>query len=355
MNARPAPSALLASALLVLAGCLGAPTASTTPGAGTSADQTPITRTATDSPGTNAETAPTTPAGRPVTDYEVYVFDHGGIESASFEGGITHASDGEYDTRYYVTAATSADDASRFNHSVLSPNASTFVRETSFENASLVVIQAFPASSHPDYRVEKVRRADGTVHVAINDSSYGATADITVETVLVRVPGEHPERVQVTTEEGDAFDTTDGIVTPQSTPTPELTDGPLSDVDDSKRLADAGGLRVENRGGSTNGYRLTLSYHHSPDCLDETPACGQPTRTVDVLDRREKLRPGANRTLAGVAEYQGDYTVTVEAELPANDGSRTTVTESFEWPVHASGVEAVVTITDDDVSFRTSE
>lgn len=139
-----------------------------------------------------------------MTDYETFTFDLGPSADPVIEDGITV--DDEFDDEYYVTILTDASDRDRFNRSLLPADAATFVDTVSFENESLVVIQAFPASSVPDYRVESVARDGPTLHLSIDDSSDGGTDDVTIETVLVRVPGETPDNVIVTTEEGETFE-----------------------------------------------------------------------------------------------------------------------------------------------------
>ena len=174
--------------LALLAGCAAAPGSTDTP-----------TETPTTAPdgGSNV--------GVPVTDYGTFVFDSSPFADPVIEGGIVPGD--EFEERYYVTTITSADGTDRFNRTLLPSDAGEFVDNVSYVDASLVVIQAFPASSVPDYRVESVHRDGPTLVVSINDSSASGTTDVTVETVLLRVPGEDPDGVVVTTEEGDTFDT----------------------------------------------------------------------------------------------------------------------------------------------------
>lgn len=142
--------------------------------------------------------------GDPVTGYETFVFDLGPSPTSVIEGGI--AVEDEFDEQYYVTMLPSRSDTERFNESLLPADAGEFVDAVSFDEEVLIVIQAFPASSVPDYRIETVARDGPTLHVEINDSSVGGTDDVTVETLLVRVPGGAPDDVIVTTEEGEAFE-----------------------------------------------------------------------------------------------------------------------------------------------------
>lgn len=327
-------------ALVLACGCLGAQSV-TSGGPGT---------TPSDHEGTVTSTTPT---AVDVADYEVDVSDHGDAGNPAIEGGIRYATDEAYTERYYVTTVATAADARRFNHSVLPPDATAFVRNTSFETATLVVVQAFPASSRPDYRVESVRRRGGTLEVGINDSSVGATADITVETVLLRVPG-RVDRAEVTTEDGVTVASTAGVVTPP--PTPTSTPAPsLADLSDRDPFADGGDLRVENGAGETVGYDVTVEYYDEPACRDETPACGEPGRWVSVNRTVGKLPSGAGETLADLATVPGTYRVRVTADLSAGNGSRRDVTESFTWRVDDSGVTATVVVTGDGPTFSTGE
>lgn len=172
-------SVLAACVLLVLAGCVGSPTTGT-PG----------------SPG-----------------HRVEVFDASGSGDRPIRGGIAYPEGGDGGgERFYVTVVGSTEDATRFDREVLPADATRFVDGTDFEAAFLVVVQAFPASSVPDYRVESVSRDGGTLRVRVNDSSDFGTDDVTLETVLLRVAGTPPRRVVVTTEDGFEFATGDGVV-----------------------------------------------------------------------------------------------------------------------------------------------
>ena len=140
-----------------------------------------------------------------MTDYETFAFDLGASPDPVIEGGIEVGD--EFDEQYYVTVLTTPEETARFNRSLLPSDAEAFVDDVSFDDELLVVIQAFPASSVPDYRIEVIARDGPTLIMEINDSSAGGTDDITVETLLVRIPGETPDNVIVTTEEGRMFET----------------------------------------------------------------------------------------------------------------------------------------------------
>lgn len=295
----------------------------------------------------------TTPPPNSTPRYDAYVFDHAGVDSPAIEGGIRYSSTGDYTRRNYVTIVESRSDADRFNRDALDDGAEAFVENTSFDDAYLVVIQEFPASSAPDYRVDRVESTDSGLHVFINDSSPGGTADITVETVLVRVHGEPPDEVVVTTETGYRFDTTIGVVTrtPQPTPeegTPEL---PYVSSNASENVDDPRDIRIENRANDTIGYRLTVTAIETPECRGYTPPCGQPSRQITILERTEKLPAHVTRTIEDVVAKKGVYTIEIEVEAPVGGGSRRMVTKSFEWRVDEYHHDAVITITTETITF----
>lgn len=346
--------AVVLGALVALAGCStpGQPTTDATPTPTPGVTPPPATDGTPDGTGTpTTDGTPTgSPDGTPVDDaaYESYVFDHAGVDAPAIEGGITYR-DGDYTTRFYATVVDAAS-TDRFNHSVLDAEASAFVDDTDFASASIVVIQAFPASSTPDYRVESVRRTAGALRVAINDSSEGATADITVETLLLRVEGEAPESVTVRTEEGRTFRSGSVVtVTPDPTATPDDVSLPYAAEDPRENVDGVRELHLRNSGSAVNGYRVRVVYHDRPDCRDETPACDEPTRDVELLDRRGKLRAGETLTV-DLARRTGNYTVTVESEVPDGDGSRVTVSDSLDWRLDESSGHVAVAISDDGVS-----
>lgn len=147
-----------------------------------------------------------------IEDYETHVVDHADIGGPILEGGVAFDLEPRA-SRHAVEVIGSASAASRFDLerlSTIDPGAAAFVETTDFDAAYLVVFQAFPASSHPDYRVTRIERVTDDVHLRVTDASEGGTADITVETLLVRIPrnGDSPPRhVTVTTEDGVTYST----------------------------------------------------------------------------------------------------------------------------------------------------
>ncbi|MFW6017485.1 MAG: hypothetical protein ACOCPX_01545 [Halapricum sp.] len=158
---------------------------------------------------TDTETPSDAPTSQPNTGpaHETLVFDTGSTGYPVIEGGLAPAVEEIRNDSYYATLLRNANETERFNRSLLSDDAETFVDETDFETASLLVVQAYPKSSVPDYRVESVTRADDRLDVRINDSSHTGTDDITLETVLVRVghDGDAPRSAAIETQDGDTI------------------------------------------------------------------------------------------------------------------------------------------------------
>jgi len=148
-----------------------------------------------------------------IEDYETHVVDHADIGGPIIDGGVAFDVD-PMASRHVVEIIGSAGAAGRFDLETLESidaAATQFVEETDFETAYLLVFQAFPASSKPDYRVTRIERLTDDIHLRVTDVSEGGTADVTVETLLVRLPldGNSPPRhATVTTEDGVTYSTT---------------------------------------------------------------------------------------------------------------------------------------------------
>jgi len=202
-------AAVAVAATLVLAGCAGAGPTDDTATSPLPSDTTTEPPTTTPS-ATPPATTTTPPAGSP--GYDVTVFDSGWTGYPILEDGLVYPDDFEANASYYATLLTDASDTERFNRSQLTDDAEQFVDETDFETASLVVVQAYPKSSVPDYRVESMTRDGDRLDIRINDSSEMGTDDITLETVLIRVEhdGTPPSEARIETQTGVTFDTDDG-------------------------------------------------------------------------------------------------------------------------------------------------
>ena len=324
------PTIIASILLVVLAGCTGA--------------------------GPNLPTSPQNDAQTPISAYETHAFDYGGTDAAVINGGITYQRVGNV-SRYYVTQVTSEKSTSRFNSSLLDDEASSFVAATDYTNESLIVVQAFPASSAPDYRVETLTRKDNTPAVQINDSSAGGTADITVETLLIRLPTGNqgpPDQVTITTEDGLTFNSSAGVVTEP----PESADNssqsfslPYASDNQSKNVDEPRDVTIRDVANNTNGYHLVVTTTERPACRNERPACGEPSEDVTILERRGKLGANGTTTIQDVVSKRGTYRVTVEADVSTKNGSRTSIREEFEWELSAASGDFEVEITNSDVRF----
>lgn len=329
------PGIAVGFALLVaLAGCLGGP------GAGDGG---------TTSPETSTDSEPSV---------ETHVFDTSPHAPGVIEGGI-HAPGrrDDYRTSRYVTTLRGSSEAERrLDRSELDGAGRAFVDETDFDSAFLVIVQTYPESSVPDYRVETARLSGGTLSLRLNDSSPSGTDDVTVETLLVRVDGEPPSTVRVTTEEGTTWSSSDGVVTgtPEQTPTQNGVSLPYRAEDPAENVADSRDVLIENRGNETNGFRLEVEYLEEPECRDETPPCAMPAREIAVLSETGKLRPGETARVPDVAARRGPYTVTVVAEVPGTNGSRESVRAATHWQLDDDARDVHAVVNDSWVRFVSS-
>ncbi|MFB6106951.1 MAG: hypothetical protein ABEJ70_08260 [Halobacteriaceae archaeon] len=338
-----APAVLLALALT--AGCLGGA------GAGTPAATTgaPTTSTTT----TDGTVAVTTDAPLAV---EALAFDHADTGSTAIEGGVRY-DPGSRARRYYATLLTARAETDRLDAGVLPADAAAFVNATDFDESVLGVVQFFPASSAPDYRVVAATRAGDAVRLSVDDAAPGRTADVTVETLLVRLPrGETaPDRLVVTTGDGVRFDSDAGVVVREderptsTTSTLPYRGGPGENVDDPRDV------HVRNVGPSYDGYRVRVTYLDRPACRDASPPCARPTREVPVLDRLGKLHANESRTVADVAARRGTYVVHATAMVPAGDGGRRELTAEATWRVNDTASDLRVVVADDGVGILTGE
>ncbi|MFB6284647.1 MAG: hypothetical protein ABEK59_12090 [Halobacteria archaeon] len=147
------------------------------------------------------------PGAEPNVDhvYSSTVFDNSPGGGPVVSGGIGNLDVEDTQRRVYVTVLEDKKDLSRLNYGALPEKASEFVNSTGHGESSVVVIQDYPASSFPDYGIEETELSDNTLTLFINDSAEGGTSDITVETMLVRIP-DSVTHVQVRNNDGVEFD-----------------------------------------------------------------------------------------------------------------------------------------------------
>lgn len=307
---------------------------------------------------TDADTTTSPPSMNGPVDYEVMVFDTGFADQPLIEGGLSPSLGDHGNASYYATLLTQANETDRFDWNALPESASEFVNDTDFDRASILVVQAFPKSSVPDYRVESVIRSGDALDVRINDSSGVGTDDITLETVLIRVDhdGPPPPSARITTQNDDVFGTNEGTVTVDVTANDTETDTvtlPLTSDDESRNVEDPRDLTIDNEGAEVVGYNVTVVATLAPDCRDADPPCGMPDRPVVVFHETGKLEPGESRTVGDLIARHGDYEIAVEVDLPDEDDGRRTVTDTFEWRVGEKYFDVFVTV-DDGVSITQS-
>jgi hypothetical protein len=326
---RRALAALAVAAVLVLAGCGG-----TGPGSGT--------------------TTPTTPDPSP--EYSATVFDSGPTDHPIIEGGLV-PSEEFGNTSHYVSLLTDASDTDRFNRSRLPEDAAQFVDETDFETASLVVVQAYPKSSVPDYRVESVTRDGDTLDIGINDSSEMGTDDITLETVLLRVDhdGTPPSEARIETQNGVTFDTADGVVTSGHSPPAGSTadvELPLWSGNLSDNVNDPRDMTVVNQRQVPQRYNVSVVATFTPDCRHENPACGNPDYPAVVFQQTATLEPGERVTFANLIARHGTYDVIVEAT--PTETQRETVRAVGKWQVFHDRGDAHVLLSEEEITVSPS-
>lgn len=333
-------AACAVAVMFALAGCGGV---------GTGGPTDAPTTTISPPPGTDA------PPANSTVQYDSYVFDTAKTPQPVLDDGIVYPDDASGNASYYATLLTDANDTTRFNWDVLSNDTRAFVNGTDFETSSLLVVQAFPKSSVPDYRVESLTRSGDSLHVRINDSSEARTADITLETALIRVhhEGSPPTSATVTTQTGLTFETGSG---PTTVPPPEDDGGSMYDVtlpyasdNASQNVEDPRGITIRNTGNETNGYNVTVVGVVEPACRDSTPPCMAPAREIVIAQEIGKLQPGDSTTFEDLVAKKGTYDVTVEADLPQGENGRRTVTETVEWQIDDDHGDLAVTISDEDV------
>ncbi|MDY6764592.1 MAG: hypothetical protein SV377_02720 [Halobacteria archaeon] len=143
-------------------------------------------------------------------EFDAYVFDYSGTEGTAVEGGIQVDHPDSKDRRY-ATLINKHEDTKRLNTSVIPQEGDNFIEDTDFDKSSLLVIQRYPASTHPDYKVDKVKRTGKTIQAYLSLPDEGGTDDVTVETVLLRLyvtdPPEHAIVTVSVNDEKEMFET----------------------------------------------------------------------------------------------------------------------------------------------------
>ncbi|MDY6819935.1 MAG: hypothetical protein SVG88_14845 [Halobacteriales archaeon] len=272
---------LAALATLPVAGCLagspgrqtGTPTATTTP-----TDPTPIAVEPTATLTYNGET----------------VLTH-------TETGYAHRAVGPY---YLAVLATTAH-ADRFADRLTNREGRTFLSETDFESAIVIVLQDAAGQSMPDFAANEVTLRDGAVILDVEYPGKAATADITQDMLFVRVPHNDRSIEHATVTIGGMDDSHTTISTVGRYDRPTLTE-PRDIV-------------VRNRDCST--YHLDFDAHIDGELVYTTP-------------RHREYPAGTTVRHGDVLTHAGQYQFTVSYFA----GETTTATATLEPDTEPRGV-----------------
>lgn len=161
--------------------------------------------------------------------------------------------------------------------------AETFVIDTDYSQAALAILHDRERSSAPDLELIDVRRDGRALTIEARYPGRGGTADITTDTLLVRVPTD-----------GDPFRTVTASVRPQVGDPVQFSSRNTYDV--LPAFDPAGDLVLRNRDCSNTPMSVTVTYMGDLFLRDG----------VD-------LPPATVRRLGGVFTYPGEWTVTVRA------------------------------------------
>lgn len=190
---------------------------------------------------------------------------------------------------YYLGLLTSNDHASGFPvDRFKNIAATTFVDDTDFSQTALIVFQDRRSSSHPDLELLQTRRNGSRVIIKAKYPGNGATADITTDTLLVRVPTD-----------GGAINAASAMINPQFGDPVRVST--MNVYDDGSASDPAGDLVIRNRDCANAPLSVTVTYEG------------------DLFFREGvDLQSASLRRLEGLIVYPGEWTVAVRA------GSETT-------------------------------
>lgn len=183
---------------------------------------------------------------------------------------------------YYLAVVTSPDHATtfptdRFNNQ----EAVTFVSDTDYSQAAVIILQDRQSSSHPDLELRRDDIEGDTITIDAGYPGDGRTADITTDTLLVRVASDKSDvrraRATIRRQHGDP----DRIAT-------------RNVYDDVPTFDAPGDLILQNR-----------------DCSN-IPVSGTVTYEGDLFFRdRLDLPPASRRRVDSLFSYAGEWTVAV--------------------------------------------
>jgi hypothetical protein len=231
--------------------------------------------------GTGTETPGSSPGNQRTPDAQAGVaersFDHAQplhrVEAAFAQRDVAS---------YYLGLLTSADHAVAFPTARFeNETAESFVIDTDFTRSAVVVLQDRKSSSHPDLELLDARRDGQTVTIEVHCPGSGATADVTTDTLLVRVP----------TDEGDLRVASAILQSRHAGPVRFSTRNSYHTVPE---FDSEGGLVLRNRDCTTARLTVTVTYESDLFFRDHL-----------------ELSPATVRGVAGVFASPGEWTVAV--------------------------------------------
>lgn len=181
---------------------------------------------------------------------------------------------------YYLGLLTSPDHAAAFpTNRFENQEAKAFVTDTDYSQAALVVIQDRQSSSHPDLELLGAGREGYTVTIEAQYPGRGGTADITTDTLLVRVP------------------TTEGSVRAASATIQPQYGDPV-------------------QFSTTNVYDIVSAFDPAGDLVFRNRDCANASLSVTVTYQGDlffrdgvDLPPASLHRVGGVFTYPGEWTV----------------------------------------------
>lgn len=184
---------------------------------------------------------------------------------------------------YYLALLTSSNHETVFRTDRFTNHeAKTFVTDTDFSQSALIVFQDRRSSSHPDLEFRQATRAGETVTITAAYPGNGATADITTDTLLVRVPAD--ER---------AVNAASARIIPQHGDPVQVST--LNVYEDGSAFDAAGDLVIRNRDCATAPLSVTVTYEGEL-----------------FLREGVELQPASLRRIEGLFAYPGTWTVAVK-------------------------------------------
>lgn len=189
---------------------------------------------------------------------------------------------------YYLGLLTSRDHVAHFPTTRFqNQTATAFLEKSDYSRSVVLALQDRRSSSHPDLELHSTERNGPEVSIETRYPGQGGTADVTSDTLLVRIPTD-----------GETVRFASATITPQYGDPVRLATGNAYDADAS--FDSAGDLVLQNRDCANAPLSVTVTF--AGDLF-----------LRDGLD----LQPATRRRIERLVAYPGEWTVTVRT------GSRT--------------------------------